>query len=200
MISVTEPCYLWWQVIASVLMLTREISDNKTLTIKSNYPTEYQTSSERMIQHTYFSFEESHVSIGVCAKKTATTNKKSLCDSFIIFFRCSWFLARVAGIPGGGFRPQLHLQLFIHQSWRRERCRQCGKFTLGDPRWPRGPWRCKQRKWREDKQTHRVPFHEVHANDPTVKSSAITASTGVMTCLWSPSFCTLRMYRIHVLV
>lgn len=55
-ISVTEPCYLWWQVIASVLMLTREISDNKTLTIKSNYPTEYQTSSERIIQHTYFLF------------------------------------------------------------------------------------------------------------------------------------------------
>lgn len=58
-ISVTEACCLWWQVIASVLMLTREISDNKTLTIKSNYPTEYQTSSKRKIQHTYFSFEES---------------------------------------------------------------------------------------------------------------------------------------------
>lgn len=32
------------QVIASVLMLTREISDNKTLTIKSSYHTEYQQS------------------------------------------------------------------------------------------------------------------------------------------------------------
>ncbi|TNM84780.1 hypothetical protein fugu_008958 [Takifugu bimaculatus] len=31
-----------FQVIASVLMLTREISDNKTLTIKSSYPMEYQ--------------------------------------------------------------------------------------------------------------------------------------------------------------
>lgn len=36
--------YLHVQVIASVLMLTREISDNKTLTIKSSYPTEYQQS------------------------------------------------------------------------------------------------------------------------------------------------------------
>uniref|UniRef100_A0A673B6M3 Furry homolog b (Drosophila) n=1 Tax=Sphaeramia orbicularis TaxID=375764 RepID=A0A673B6M3_9TELE len=33
-----------FQVIASVLMLTREISDNKTLTIKSSYHTEYQQS------------------------------------------------------------------------------------------------------------------------------------------------------------
>lgn len=57
-ISVTEACYLCGQVIASVLMLTREISDNKTLTIKSNYPTEYQTSSKRKIQHAYFSLEE----------------------------------------------------------------------------------------------------------------------------------------------
>lgn len=39
-----EPGFLHLQVIASVLMLTREISDNKTLTIKSSYPTEYQQS------------------------------------------------------------------------------------------------------------------------------------------------------------
>lgn len=36
--------FLGVQVIASVLMLTREISDNKTLTIKSSYHTEYQQS------------------------------------------------------------------------------------------------------------------------------------------------------------
>lgn len=35
------------QVIASVLMLTREISDNKTLTIKSSYPMEYQATGKR---------------------------------------------------------------------------------------------------------------------------------------------------------
>ncbi|KAK7925984.1 hypothetical protein WMY93_008294 [Mugilogobius chulae] len=34
-----------FQVIASVLMLTREISDNKTLTIKSSYHSEYQQSN-----------------------------------------------------------------------------------------------------------------------------------------------------------
>lgn len=155
-ISVTEACCLWWQVIASVLMLTREISDNKTLTIKSNYPTEYQTSSKTKSNTLIFALRSNRI-YSILTKQGHQMRK--LCNLCITSFRCSWFLARVAGIPGGGFRPQLHLQLFIYQSWWRQHCRQCGKFTLGDPRWPWGPWRCIQRKWWEDKQTHRVPFH-----------------------------------------
>ncbi|KAM6985914.1 protein furry homolog [Aplochiton taeniatus] len=42
---ITLSCNNNFQVIASVLLLTREISDNKTLTIKSNYQPEYQRSS-----------------------------------------------------------------------------------------------------------------------------------------------------------
>lgn len=44
--SHSEASYLLRQVIASVLMLTREISDNKTLTIKSSYPMEYQATGK----------------------------------------------------------------------------------------------------------------------------------------------------------
>lgn len=56
-----------------------------------------------------------------------------LTSVYFISFRCTGFLARVAGIPGGGLWPQLNLQLFIYQSWWRQHRGQCGKFTLGDP-------------------------------------------------------------------
>lgn len=42
----SDKVYVCFQVIASVLMLTREISDNKTLTVKSSYHADYQASSE----------------------------------------------------------------------------------------------------------------------------------------------------------
>lgn len=85
-----------------------------------------------------------------------------LCTLSSCSFRCTWFPARVAGLSGGGLRPQLHLQLFLCQSGWRQHCRQCWKFAPCDPWWPGGPWRYPQWNWREDKQTHRVPLHQVH--------------------------------------
>ena len=45
----TLVCVCVCQVIASVLLLTREISDNKTLTIKSSYQPEYQQSGNSQV-------------------------------------------------------------------------------------------------------------------------------------------------------
>ena len=83
-------------------------------------------------------------------------------------FRRTWLPARMAGISGGGFRPQLHIQLFFCQSRWGQHCRQCWKFAPCDTWRPRGPWRCTEWNRREDKQTHRVPLHQVRVA-PLVK-------------------------------
>lgn len=168
--------YLLRQVIASVLMLTREISDNKTLTIKSSYPMEYQATGKRKTPNTFlFPFRCNSIYTVIFNTDVDVLNQWQVIkmrkrfhsvSSFITSLRCIWFLARVAGIPGGRLWPQLHLQLLIYQSRWWQHCRQCGKFTLGDSRWPWGPWRYTQRKWRKDEQTNRVPFHQVQAKTP----------------------------------
>lgn len=83
-------------------------------------------------------------------------------------FRRTWLPARMAGISGGGFRPQLHIQLFFSQSRWGQHCRQCWKFAPCDTWRPGGPRGCAKWNRREDEQTHRIPLHQVRVA-PLVK-------------------------------
>lgn len=93
--------FLCPKVIASVLMLTREISDNKTLTIKSSYHTEYQQPSNEWTTTTLSHSIELHKEPNKLMLLLSHLSHSVLIHSS----RHPWFPARVAGLSSGGLWP-----------------------------------------------------------------------------------------------
>lgn len=86
------------QVIASVLMLTRESSDNKTLTIKSSYHSDHQHSSKTLPVH----------------PRPPDCKLLMARACFPRMDRRARFPAGVPGITHGRLRPRLHVQLIFN--------------------------------------------------------------------------------------
>lgn len=141
-------------------MLTREITDNKTLTIKSSYHSEYQQSRKSLVLVLLC-----HLQFSVLLMFFYLLGKLLLRGKFeplvSCLFRSAWLPARVADISCGGLGTQFYLQLILCQSGRWEHWRQRRKSAPRNPRWPRRPGRFAQWDRREDKQAYRVSLHEV---------------------------------------